>query len=67
MTPRGIRNNNPGNLRQGDDWQGLADPQIDKEFCVFQSSLWGIRALARVLLNYQRKHQLHTVTQIISR
>ncbi|ECP9801264.1 structural protein, partial [Salmonella enterica] len=22
-TPRGIRNNNPGNIRWGDDWKGL--------------------------------------------
>ncbi|EDZ9931984.1 structural protein, partial [Salmonella enterica] len=22
-SPRGIRNNNPGNIRWGDDWKGL--------------------------------------------
>ena len=67
MTPRGIRLNNPGNLRKGDDWQGLAEFQTDPDFCVFTAPLWGIRALAKVLLNYQRKRQLNTVTQIINR
>ncbi len=34
---RGIRNNNPGNIRWGDDWKGLV-PQAQrtvKSFCQF--------------------------------
>ncbi|EEG5547188.1 structural protein, partial [Salmonella enterica subsp. enterica] len=33
-TPRGIRNNNPGNIRWGDDWQGLVakSQRTDKAF-----------------------------------
>lgn len=43
--PRGIRNNNPGNLRTGDSWQGMvgADAQ---SFIIFANVCWGIRALA---------------------
>jgi len=55
MTPRGIRNNNPGNIEKGAGWQGLAEDQSgDARFAVFKSPIWGIRALARVLLTYYR-------------
>ena len=66
--PRGIRNNNPGNLRRTDDpWQGLTPGQPDKEFFVFKSEAYGIRALARTLIAYQDEHRLRSVRQIISR
>lgn len=65
--PRGIRNHNPGNIRHGDDWQGLRDTQTDKNFCQFVSPEFGIRALARVLMNYEKKHGLNTVRGIIGR
>lgn len=66
--PRGIRNNNPGNLRRnGDPWQGLAERQGDVEFFTFKSAIYGIRALARTLIAYQDKHGLRTIRQIISR
>ncbi|MDD3183596.1 MAG: structural protein P5 [Alphaproteobacteria bacterium] len=65
---RGLRNNNPGNLRRTDDpWQGLAETQTDTEFFVFQSPIYGIRALARTLIKYQDKHRLCTIRQIIGR
>lgn len=67
MTARGIRNNNPGNIRHGDKWQGLAENQTDSSFCMFTSPEYGIRALAKVLLNYQNKYGLDTVRQIINR
>lgn len=48
IKPRGIRNNNPGNIRRnGDPWQGLAETQGDKEFFTFTTPVYGIRALAR--------------------
>ena len=66
--PRGIRNNNPGNLRRTTDpWQGLAVPQTDRAFFVFKDATYGIRALARTLINYQDQHGLRTIRQIISR
>lgn len=67
--PRGIRNNNPGNIRHGANWQGL-NPNgrnIDSAFCVFESPFFGIRALAKVLINYKKIHGLNTVRQIVSR
>jgi hypothetical protein len=67
MTPRGIRNNNPGNIRHGDKWRGLADKQTDASFCVFKAPEWGIRALVKILRNYQTKHGLKTVESIINR
>lgn len=66
---RGIRNNNPGNIRWGDDWQGLV-PQAqrtDKSFCQFIKPEYGIRAMIIILRNYQRKHRLSTISGIINR
>lgn len=67
--PRGIRNNNAGNIRKGDNWLGLdkQNQDSDKEYCIFISPEFGIRALAKLLLNYQKIHKLNTVESIISR
>ena len=66
--PRGIRNNNPGNLRRSKDpWQGLAHDQTDPEFFQFKDATWGVRALARTLITYQDKHGLKTARQMIAR
>lgn len=65
---RGIRNNNPGNIRRTSDvWVGLAEKQTDPDFFVFSNEVWGIRALAKVLINYQKIHNLATIEKIISR
>ena len=39
MLPRGIRNNNPLNIRRTakDQWQGLRAQQTDASFCQFES------------------------------
>lgn len=66
-TPRGIRNNNPGNIRHRDQWKGLAEEQTDTDFCTFSSPEYGIRAMAKILRNYQRRHGLNTVAGIIGR
>ncbi|WP_261666907.1 structural protein [Erwinia mallotivora] len=66
---RGIRNNNPGNIRWGDDWKGLV-PQAqrtDKSFCQFTKPEYGIRAMIIILRNYQVKYGLRTITGIINR
>ena len=68
LDPRGIRNHNPGNIRiSEDDWEGLAEKQTDNDFFIFTAAIWGIRALARVLITYQEKHGLHDIESIISR
>ncbi|NCC04320.1 MAG: structural protein P5 [Proteobacteria bacterium] len=65
---RGIRNNNPGNLRRSKDpWQGLAENQMDEDFFVFKTPIYGIRALARTLISYQDEHGLRTIGKIINR
>lgn len=53
--PRGIRNNNPGNIRHGDNWQGMKAIQTDKSFVQFKTPQYGIRAMAKVLDSYRRR------------
>ena len=68
MTPRGIRNNNPLNIRKGNDWQGERTPQTDKSFEEFTSMEMGLRAGFIILRNYMTKRPpLRTIAQIISR
>lgn len=68
MTARGIRNNNPGNIRRtNDQWQGLAPHQEDPEFFTFITMAWGIRAMLVLLKNYRLKYGADTVSKIISR
>lgn len=71
---RAVRNNNPGNIEKGAPWQGLMpanemtpDQADEHRFCVFQSPKWGFRALARVLITYQDKHNIHTIAGAIAR
>ncbi|WP_319780799.1 structural protein [Maridesulfovibrio sp.] len=66
-TPRGIRNNNPGNIRHGAKWDGFAEVQADHAFCTFISPEYGIRAMGKILLTYQRKYGIDTVAGIIGR
>lgn len=67
MSTRGIRNNNPANIRRGCAWKGLAEKQTDREFCQFVTMTWGVRALLVTLRTYVRKYNLHTVREIITR
>ncbi len=68
MTPRGIRNNNPGNIRHGaSKWRGMSEFQKDPQFVMFDRAVYGIRALAKLLRNYQKLHGLTTVRQMINR
>lgn len=67
-TARGIRNNNPGNIRRsGVVWLGQSSVQLDKDFVTFDTPLAGARALSRLLKTYYHNHGLKTVNQIISR
>ena len=68
ITPRGIRNNNPGNIRLSETrWQGEAAQQTDGAFIQFVSPEYGIRALSKILDTYANDYQLSTVAGIISR
>jgi hypothetical protein len=65
---RGLRNNNPGNIRYiGSPWVGLDTPPTDGAFCRFKEAKYGIRALARTLLTYDEKYKLNTIYDIITR
>lgn len=66
MTPRGIRNANPGNIRHGDTWIGLADNQPDPDFCTFKDARFGIRAMVKILFRYETLG-INTVRSIIER
>ena len=65
--PRGIRNNNPLNIRIGNKWKGLKTPNTDGAFDQFISVQWGYRAAFIILRNYICKYKCNTVRKIISR
>ena len=68
MIPRGIRNNNPGNIDYtGTPWLGLADPPSDGRFCRFVTPEHGIRAIARVIRTYYTRHNINTIRGVIGR
>lgn len=64
---RGLRNNNPLNIRRGEKWQGLKAKQEDKSFAQFISIEWGIRAAFCVLKTYMNKYGYQNVASIIKR
>ncbi len=67
--PRGLRNNNPLNIRRsGDKWQGLKALQEDREFFQFSEMKWGWRAAFRLLCHtYYGKYKLKTIRALITR
>lgn len=65
--PRGIRNNNPLNIRHGSKWRGLKREQTDKAFCQFTTIRYGLRAGFVLLRTYIQRYQLRTVPAIVSR
>jgi len=75
MTPRGIRNNNPGNIDNlaANKWQGLVANPKEPRFCTFKDPTWGIRALAVTLITYFDKRTakdgspLDTIEKLINR
>ena len=65
--PRGIRNNNPLNIRIGNVWLGEIPNPTDNEFEQFVSMFYGLRAGFIILRRYIRRYHLTTVPDIISR
>lgn len=69
--PRGIRNNNPGNIKNNEkiDWMGEVpkNAKLDDAFEEFSSIEYGIRAMMILLRNYQLLHGLHSIKEIIGR
>lgn len=65
---RGLKNNNPGNIRKSSDrFQGEIIPSQDKDFKQFQSMPDGYRAIFKIINNYYNRYGLKTIRQIISR
>lgn len=68
MTPRGLSNFNPGNIRISDiNYQGEIRPSIDKSFKQFQSMAFGYRAIFKDM--YAKIHNnppINTINKIIS-
>lgn len=66
--PRGIRNNNPGNIEQisGLKWQHQVGVDGDG-YLIFDRPEWGIRAGAIIIQNYKYYHGIDTISGIITR
>ena len=63
-----LGHNNPGNIRANshDDWHGQIGID-DNGFCIFDTMTDGVRALCKLLLTYQDKHDLQCVEDIVQR
>lgn len=67
MLPRGLRNNNPLNIRIGNTWLGEKVHPTDDEFEEFVSLAYGIRAAFIILRRYIRRYHLNTIRLIVER
>ncbi len=65
-TPRGIRNNNPLNIRIGNTWLGERPNPTDDAFEEFVSLDYGYRAAFCILRRYIRRYHKNTITAIVS-
>lgn len=66
MIPRGIRNNNPLNIRVGNVWLGEVKNPTDPHFEQFNSMEYGLRAGFVILRRYIRHYKRQTIEDIIS-
>lgn len=64
--PRGIRNNNPLNIRIGNTWLGEVSEPTDSDFEQFVSMKYGLRAGFVILRRYIRRYGRNTISKIIS-
>ena len=67
IQPRGIRNNNPLNIRIGNVWLGEVDNPTDRSFEQFKQMEYGIRAGFVIMRRYIRRYGLDTIPEIVSR
>lgn len=63
--PRGIRNNNPLNIRIGNTWLGEVPNPTDSDFEQFVSPVYGLRAAFCILRRYIRRYGRNTVRKIV--
>jgi hypothetical protein len=65
---RGLRNNNPGNIRLGAfRYKGEKTKSSDSAFRQFESVEWGYRAMFVLLHTYATKRGCRTLREIINR
>jgi hypothetical protein len=64
--PRGLRNNNPGDLAYDPQINWMGQVGSDPTFVIFSDMSYGLRALAMDLANKITKDGLTTITQIIN-
>lgn len=67
MAPRGIRNNNPCNIRLSRTVYKGEVPSKDKAFKQFESMAYGYRAVFVTLHTYHTRLGLKTIRQLIGR
>ncbi len=67
--PRGLRNNNPLNIRRTKTvWKGMRKEQTDAQFCQFEDIMYGWRAAFWLLTRtYYYQHHCTTPQAIIMR
>lgn len=63
--PRGIRNNNPGNIEDNTKFMGMVGS--DGRFAIYETPFYGIRAIGRQLKLYRDRDGINTIAGIISR
>lgn len=67
LEPRGIRNNNPGNIVKSEEaWEGKV-AGLDSRYEAFATPQHGLRALAKNLMAYQANHGLSTIEEVVAR
>lgn len=69
MGARGLRNNNPLNIRLSATtrWQGEVRPSRDRSFCQFESMAYGYRAGLKLLQNYRKLNGCRTIADFVNR
>lgn len=65
---RGLRNNNPGNIRRSRvRYQGEVRPSRDTDFKEFETMAYGYRAMFVLLDTYSSRYGLHTIRSMLNR
>lgn len=71
VQPRGIRNNNPGNIiiSSQNNWEGAIphDINTDGKFEQFKTYAYGVRAMIKLILKYMNEYKLSTLESIVYR
>lgn len=66
LLPRGIRNNNPLNIRIGNVWLGEVSEPTDPDFEQFVTMAYGCRAAFVLLRRYINHYKRTTIPQVIA-